>query len=214
MKKPILTIIIISFLLGACISKNNTENLGNEGAILFEKGDVKGALSKFEKIIKLNDNIAEAHLRKGDCLDLLGDIEGSISSYTRAIEIEPKNKIAIYNRALSYENLGDLKKTISDYRRAIQVDPANISELNSKLIYHNLGIIYGQENKFDKAIEAFSKAIEIDNQYADAYYNLGYAYQLQGNHEKAIEEFDKAINIDPNNRDYKEAKNRSLKKIK
>ncbi|WP_084454371.1 tetratricopeptide repeat protein [Algoriphagus terrigena] len=211
MKKVTLMITFIAAVFSACSGQGKVEKLGQQGVQLFEQGDIQGALSKFEEIIKVDDKIAEAHLRKGDCLDLLGDVRGSLDSYSKAIELEPKNKIAIYNRALSYEKLGDFEDAISDYRKAIEVDLTNNSELDNKLIYHNLGILYGQQDQLQHAIDAFSNAIEIDSEYADAYHNKGFAYQLQGNHIKAIENFDKALELDPTNRDYKASKDRSLK---
>ena len=140
MKQVTLIVILLSSLFIACNSQVSIDRLGQEGVTLFEQGDIKGALSKFEEIIKLDDQIAEAHLRKADCLDLLGDVEGSIGSYNMAIEIDPKNKLAIYNRALSYEKLGDFENAISDYQKAINVDPNNNSALDNKIVYNNIGI--------------------------------------------------------------------------
>ncbi len=210
MKKIFLIFLLTTSLFNSCNSQNNIDYLGQEGVTLFEKGDIKGALAKFDEIIKIDNKNEEAHIRKADCLDLLGDVEGSIKSYSNAIKIDPKNKIAIYNRANSYEKLEDFENAIADYQKAVYVDPNNISELNNKLIYHNLGILYGQQNQLDKAIETFSKAIDIDNKYADAYHNRGYAFQLKGKQDKAIEDFDKAINIEPGNLDYQASKNRSI----
>jgi tetratricopeptide (TPR) repeat protein len=214
MKKLSLIILLATSLLNSCNSQNNIDRLGQEGVALFENGDIKGALAKFEEIIKIDNKNEEAYLRKADCLDLLGDIQGSISSYSKSIEINPKNKIAFYNRALSYEKLNDFKNAIFDYNSALSTDPNNNSELNSKLIYQNLGILYGQQYQLDKAIEAFTNAIKIDDQYADAYHNRGYAYQLMNNHENAILDFDKAIQLDPSSRDYRDSKNRSLEMLK
>src|SRR5690606_16655423 len=131
---------------------------------------------------------------------------GSIESYSKAIEINP-NKIAFYNRALSHESLGEIDKATTDYLAAIQTDPENSSELNNKLIYHNLGILYGQQNKLNLAIDAFTEAINIDEQYADAYHNRGYAYYLKNEYERAIENYDMALIIDPKNMFYKASKN-------
>lgn len=210
MKKLTLIIAFLSPMFSACNSQDKVDHLGQEGVQHFEQGDISAALMKFEEVIRIDDQIAEAHLRKADCLDLLGDVKGSIISYSKAIEIEPKNKIAIYNRALSYEKLSDFENAISDYHMAIEVDSTNNSELDNKLIYHNLGILYGQQNQLKKAVQAFSKVIEIDHQYANAYHNRGYAYQLQGKHDRAIEDFDKAIDLDPTNEYYKASKSRSL----
>src|SRR5690606_8040123 len=122
-------------------------------------------------------------------------------------QLNPENKIALYNRALTYEKVNNLEKTKSDYIAAIDLDPKNNTEPNNKLIYHNLGILYGQQSKYDLAIDAFTEAIKIDKNYADAYHNRGYAYYLKNDYKKAIENYDQALKIEPDNIFYKASRN-------
>ena len=53
-----------------------------------------------------------------------------------------------------------------------------------------------RHNKFDEAIELYSKALATAKDYAPGYYGRGYAYFNKGNFEKAISDFDKAITLD------------------
>ncbi|VVM27877.1 hypothetical protein BSPWISOXPB_5428 [uncultured Gammaproteobacteria bacterium] len=57
------------------------------------------------------------------------------------------------------------------------------------------------KSKFDKAIEAFKKAIEIKPNY-EAYYNIGVAYTSSNKFKEAIEAYEKAIKIKPNYEAY------------
>jgi tetratricopeptide (TPR) repeat protein len=45
----------------------------------------------------------------------------------------------------------------------------------------------GYQHNHERAIEDFTKAIELKPDYAEAYFNSGIAYGNQGNHESAIE---------------------------
>jgi tetratricopeptide (TPR) repeat protein len=210
--KNLLTLLTIAlFMCTACLSQNKIDKLGSKGVTLFQNGAYKEALKKFNEIIKLDSLNSEAYMRKADCLDILGDTQNSIINYSRSIELDPKNKIALYNRALTYEKIGNIENAILDYNSAVESDPKNESELNNKLILLNLGILYGQMNQLDKAIDAFKQTIKIDSNYADAYHNLGYAYQLKGDHAKAIECFVIAIRLNPNEIEYKRSKERSMK---
>ena len=49
----------------------------------------------------------------------------------------------------------------------------------------------------DKAIEQFSKAIEMNPNYSAAYGNRGSAYSLIGQNSRALEDLDRAILIGP-----------------
>ena len=54
----------------------------------------------------------------------------------------------------------------------------------------------------DSAIEDYSKAIEIDPDYAEAYNNRGFVYDVMGEYGQAIDDFNKAIELVP---DYAKA---------
>ena len=47
------------------------------------------------------------------------------------------------------------------------------------------------QGKLEEAIEAYTKALSIKPDYADAYYNMGNALQEQGKLEEAIEAYSK-----------------------
>ena len=53
--------------------------------------------------------------------------------------------------------------------------------------------------QYEKAINDYNKAIDLNPDYVSAYNNRGTAYFSLGEFEKAIEEYDKAIELDPNN---------------
>jgi Tfp pilus assembly protein PilF len=60
------------------------------------------------------------------------------------------------------------------------------------------GISFGKSGEYEKAIECFGKAIELDPNYVKAYNNRGNAYSDLMQYERAIEDYNKAIELDPN----------------
>ena len=54
--------------------------------------------------------------------------------------------------------------------------------------YNNRGIAYDEKGEFDKAIEDYKKAIELNPEYADAYNNRGLAYYGKDESDRAIEQ--------------------------
>src|SRR3972149_1272449 len=70
------------------------------------------------------------------------------------------------------------------------------------------GLKYHTKGEYDKAIEAYTSAIVLNPNYADAYNNRGLEYDNKGQYDRAIEDFNKAIAINPN--DAKTYYNRGL----
>ncbi len=63
--------------------------------------------------------------------------------------------------------------------------------------YYNQGVARYEKGDYAKAINNYTKAIELKPRYAEAYYNRGIAYDDKGQYDRAIEDYSKAIEIDP-----------------
>jgi len=90
------------------------------------------------------------------------------------------------------------KDSESLWTRALACDSSNSTALN------NMGNVLVNQNKPDKAIALFRKALDIAPGFAEAHNNLGLALFAMGNAKDAIAEFRGALEIDP---DYGEARN-------
>ena len=64
--------------------------------------------------------------------------------------------------------------------------------------HNNLGDYYGRQGNFEKAVEEFKKAIELNPNYGDAFHNLANTYQQMERVDEAIENYQKAASINPN----------------
>ena len=66
------------------------------------------------------------------------------------------------------------------------------------VIHNNRGVAYANTGDYDLAIEAFTKAIELNPNLAMAYSNRGGAYRDKGDYGRAIEDCTTAIELNPN----------------
>lgn len=76
----------------------------------------------------------------------------------------------------------------------LQIDEAAIKA--SKDFYRQGDKFYGQK-KYDKAIEAYTKAVELNPNDSGAYNNRGIVYHLTSEFEKAIADYTKAAELNP-----------------
>jgi uncharacterized RDD family membrane protein YckC len=60
-------------------------------------------------------------------------------------------------------------------------------------------ITYGMTAEYDRAIQDYTRAIEIESENGEAYYKRGNAYAHKEEYKKAIQDYNKAIALDPKN---------------
>lgn len=67
----------------------------------------------------------------------------------------------------------------------------------SAIDWYNKGNVLYNQSKYDEAIRAYDKAIEINPQYAQAIEDKGFALYKEGNYKDAIKAYDRVIEINP-----------------
>ncbi len=65
-------------------------------------------------------------------------------------------------------------------------------------LYYNLGVDHYKVGLYDKSMEAFRKAIELDPNYTDAYFNLGSILEYLQQYDAALSTFKQIIVRNPN----------------
>ena len=69
------------------------------------------------------------------------------------------------------------------------------------ILYNNSGFSYAELGEHEKAIEDYSKAIELNPKNAAVYNNRGISYRKLEEYKKAIEDYSKAIELEPGDAD-------------
>jgi len=172
---------------------------------------------------------AQEFIGKGQNYFVQGQYDDAIAEYTKAIEQNPQCASAYAHRGIAYDSMGEISKAIDDFNKAIEIGPKYAEvELIRHLsaVYKKRGIAnivrgdyaiakirsgftsYGADanTEYEKAIEDFTKAIDLDPKDAGAYYYRGVCYyKMNGNYsnageyDKSISDFAKAIELDPRN---------------
>ncbi|HSC44041.1 MAG TPA: tetratricopeptide repeat protein, partial [Candidatus Binatia bacterium] len=72
---------------------------------LHESGQIKEAITEYDKVIKAHPKLAEAYFNRGNAYYDLGANPQAIKDYTEAIRLNPKDAEAYYNRGNAHRRL-------------------------------------------------------------------------------------------------------------
>jgi len=184
------------------------------GIAYTNKGDYDKAIIDFNQALLLNPNADNAYYSRGNMHYSNRNYDLAIADYTQAIRLSPNASDAYNNRGMSHWRKGDLDRAIVDFEFVLKLEPNharaknNIESvrqqvsrvnINSANAFFDRGNEYFQQNNFDRAIEEYSKALNLVPSFVNVLINRGMAYGSKGDYDKAINDFTQALKFDPNN---------------
>jgi len=126
-----------------------------------------------------------------NCYSDKGEIEKAIAFYKEALRRDENNVAARYHKAILIFEMKP-EEAIADFN----ICEMSNNEYIKSLIYVPRGRAYGITGQYDKAIEDFSKAIELEPLEADNYIDRGTTYVWMGKENLANNDFEMAAQID------------------
>ncbi|MEY5047109.1 MAG: hypothetical protein RLZZ175_468 [Bacteroidota bacterium] len=147
-----------------------------EGIELHDQEKYNEAIQKYMLVSKSDTNYMTALYEA--CLSYSG-----MKNYTKAIElgkeglkVNSSSKLSFYNTvAGAYDDSGDSLKALEVYKEGLSEFPHNY------LLHYNLGITYEKLKKYDEAMGAYQKAINLNLYHAGSHLRLGILMANQGN---------------------------------
>lgn len=174
----------------------NSQQLIDLGMACYQRGEIEGAISYFQKAIASEPKNTNAHNNLGAAMFSIGRLDEAIASFQKAIALEPKNADANYNLGLALEKKGEISPAIACYQKALALNHTYVKA------YNNLGLVFYQQGRIEEAIANLKTAILLQPELAEAHLNLGIALKHQGELEAAIASLERARTLKP---DYAEA---------
>jgi tetratricopeptide (TPR) repeat protein len=191
----------------------NPDGWNARGGMYQEDKEYDKAIADFTACLPLSppqygtywSNRGIAYYEKGDLDAALADFNRSIEIWMEREEDGPEcASWALMYRGLVWKKKGELDKAMADFTLAAQYEPED------DFVFDQMGYIWFLRGDFDRAIECYSKVIELKSGNADGWLARGVCYwnkcgkdkigfwdEEGENISKAIEDFTKAIELAP-----------------
>jgi len=104
----------------------------------------------------------------------------------------PKIARSLNNRGIQHQQKGEIGAAIEDYRWALRLSPDNAA------VHYDLGDAYEEIPDYDRALEQYQRAIDVDPSFYPAYNNLSRLNILRRkDYGAALRLLDRALSMDP-----------------
>lgn len=129
--------------------------------------------------------------------DALSKLKEDIQEIQKQIDISKNDALKAANEAKASELFSQALNE-KDPQKAIQLFTNCIEHFPYATAYYNRAIIKQSINDLYGAIDDYSKAIQLNPNFADAYNNRGTANKRAGNYVAALDDYNKVIELNPN----------------
>ena len=213
------------------LDKENCDDIYNSMAVEYMMlRDFERALYYFKKGLNASPDIAEQYAEITNCYFFLDRADEAIEFFKGEVDKNPYSIVAWMTLGNCYLRVQLLEKAVEQYEYAMAIDQhfpsayVNIATIYNELDRYQDSIdiieeafrnnvkkpilycLYGEAmaktgNKLE-AINNFNKAIELDENIAEAYAGLGFIFCEENNHPSAIKFLTRAHKLSPYNTDY------------
>lgn len=197
------------------IAINSLEGSGSEkdniAELYFARGrvnnslkNIKKAIDDFENCVRLNQSKIEAYRLLFFLYNENEDFDNELKTIDKIIELEPQaHWYTEKGKTLeSIDKIKYLEDIVFCYRKSIELDPSLM------IGYQGLAFLYFETKQFSKAIDFFSKCIQLGFTYF--YYYRGLCYKNLGDINKYTNDIKKSLELGFEEAEEEIAKNNSL----
>lgn len=179
---------------------NNEQAWNNLGTTYYHGKEINKSITCYKKALAIKPTYLEALFNLGVSYLVENQNQKAINSFNKILQQNPIHIPSLTGIAQSYQKINNHKQAVKYYKTLIRVDPNNLENyqhvvaLYKKIsllslakktikkalklypttphLYYNLGILEEQSGKLNKAILAYSQAINVDPHFYQAYPQL------------------------------------------
>jgi protein O-GlcNAc transferase len=161
------------------------------GIIAAQAGDLRGAVTLFERVLALDARNVAAHRNRGNALRMLKEPEAALASLDQALALEPRHVPTHNSRGRALFDLGRFEAAVASHDEAIALDarfaPAHLDRARA----------LAETMRFDAALDSLDAAIALEPRHPGAWYLRGNASYAAGRLQAALESYDRVLALMP-----------------
>lgn len=173
--------------------------LAVEGTITYQRNllwgseiDIwKDTAEKSPKKLRPRFQLAMADFHAAACTD-------AVDEFQKASDLERPRYDLLLDWGLAYDCAGNSAQAIAKFQEATDLHPSGHT-------YSQLGMEYGKSGKYPEALDALTRAQQLDPGFSMTYKTIGDVHLAQGDPVQARENYQRAVALDPNNGPAREA---------
>jgi len=187
-----------------------------KGNIHFQNREYEKAISAYNKAIELDRSFGWPYSNLAHTYLILGKYAEAILLYKKSVSLLKKDeeKAAAWNSVGNiYRHLNEYENALSAYQMADELDPHNAGqrdnidiaslEINSHSaqVWLELGNLFFKAGSYKEAVNAYTKAVEIDPSSGWAHSNLAMSFVFQSEYKDAVSVYLKSIDLFSDDKD-------------
>jgi Flp pilus assembly protein TadD len=163
-----------------------------DGLVLYQRGDFRGARETFEVALKLQPEDPALLYNLGQCYERLGDVARAESTYGECLTRQPTHAVcrhALVRLLVRQGRSADATRMVEDWLAR---------EPKSSGPYAADGWLWHQSGDLPRAQARLQQALELDPRDVYALGELGVVYEAMDRPDRALVLYERALEQDPN----------------
>jgi len=161
-----------------------------------ERGNVRWKLKQFDQAMKdidqailIEPNNYYFFYEKGLIQEQMGKPEAAAENYMQALTFAPSDQMPPFISALKKVRNNNTRILIADFSALIKKRPA------VSVFYVQRGMFFGENKKWDSALEDLSTALSLQSDDRDLHFSRGKLFLEAGKKAEALKDFQKACHL-------------------
>lgn len=146
------------------------------------------------RYLEINEKDSHVMVRVADAYHKLSDFDNAIDFYEQSLAIKPYDPFALLGLGNVYYGQHDDEKALACFEKLLAKNTSH-----NVVLMTMIGNIYRRRKEFDRAMDHYENALELDPKNNFALFGMGDCFRGQLNMEKAVYWWGKILDQEPDN---------------